>query len=65
VRARVQEVTPGTVVRVRHPGPGERGRWRVLGRVANSGLVDPAYDVEHQRHGRRRIFRRSRLVLTR
>jgi hypothetical protein len=65
MRVTTTTITPGTTVKVRRPGPGERGRWQVTGRVHNSGLDDPAYDVQHQRSGRRRIFRRSRLILTR
>jgi hypothetical protein len=51
----------GDTVKVRSPGPGERGHWIVEGEVRNSGPADPAYDVHHQINGRPRIFRRSRL----
>jgi hypothetical protein len=65
VRLTLQEVTKGTRVRVRTPGALETGIWVIQGRVANSGVDDPAYDVTHTRSGRRRVFRRSRLILLR
>jgi hypothetical protein len=37
----------------------------VRGRVVGSGLTDPAYDLDHERSGRPRILRRSRLRLVR
>ena len=63
VRLRVLET--GTRVRIRQPGPGERGVWIVAGRVTGSGLGDPAYDLRKERTGRPRILRRSRLRLVR
>lgn len=65
MRVRLRVLVPGTRVRIRRPGPGERGTWLVGGRVTGSGLDDPAYDLRHQRNGRSRILRRSRLRLTR
>jgi hypothetical protein len=65
MRVRLRVLTPGTRVRIRRPGPGERGLWLVGGRLVGSGLDDPAYDLRHQRSGRARILRRSRLRLTR
>ncbi|HZD71657.1 MAG TPA: hypothetical protein VFA45_22935 [Actinomycetes bacterium] len=65
MRLRVRVLAAGTRVRVRHPGTGERGTWRVVGRVVGSGLADPAYDVRHERTGRPRVFRRSHLRLVR
>jgi hypothetical protein len=61
----VQAIGKGSEVKVRKPGNGETGVWRVLGEVANSGPDDPAYDVTNLRSGRRRIFRASRLVVVR
>jgi hypothetical protein len=61
----VQAIAKGSEVKVRKPGSGEMGTWRVLGEVANSGPEDPAYDVTNLRSGRRRIFRASRLVTVR
>jgi hypothetical protein len=55
----------GTRVRIRQPGPGERGVWIVAGRVTGSGLDDPAYDLRHEGTGRSRVLRRSRLRLVR
>jgi len=65
MRVRLRVLVPGTRVRVRHPGGGERGLWLVGGRVVGSGPDDPAYDLRHQPSGRARILRRSRLRLTR
>ncbi len=65
MRVRVSILVPGTGVRIRRPGPGERGLWLVDGRLVGSGLDDPAYDLRHQPSGRARILRRSRLRLTR
>jgi hypothetical protein len=65
MRLRVRVLAPGTRVRVRQPGTGERGTWLVTGRVLGSGADDPAYDVCHQRTGRPRVFRRSHLRLVR
>lgn len=56
---------PGTRIKLRNPGTGERGVWRVTGRVIGSGLDDPAYDIIHERKGRMRIVRRSRMKLIR
>jgi hypothetical protein len=60
-----QDIPKGTEVKVRKPGQGERGVWRVLGEVANSGPDDPAYDLTNLVSGRRRIFRASRLTVVR
>jgi hypothetical protein len=65
MRVRVSILLPGTRVRIRRPGPGERGLWTVAGLVAGSGHRDPAYELRHQPSGRSRILRRSRLRLTR
>ena len=65
MRLHVRVLAAGTRVRVRHPGTGERGTWRIVGRVVGSGLDDPAYDVRHERTGRPRVFRRSHLRLAR
>jgi hypothetical protein len=65
MRVHLRVLANGTRVRIRHPGPGERGLWLVCGRVAGSGLDDPAYDLRHVRSGRTRILRRSRLRLVR
>ena len=62
---RLRSLTAGTRVRIRRPGPGERGLWLVGGRVVGSGLDDPAYELRHQRNGRSRVLRRSRLRLVR
>ena len=58
-----QNIKTGSVVKVRKPGQGERGYWRVIGEVANSGPADPAYDLTNLASGRRRIFRASRLTV--
>jgi hypothetical protein len=65
MRVRLRVLVPGTRVRIRRPGPGERGRWVVAARVVGSGIDDPAYDLAHERSGRPRILRRSRLRLVR
>jgi hypothetical protein len=65
MRVRLRVLTHGTPVRIRWPGPGERGTWLVAGRVAGSGTDDPAYELRQQRNGRSRILRRSRLRLVR
>ena len=65
MRVRLRVLTPGTRVRVRRPGPGERGLWVVGDRLVGSGLDDPAYELRQERIGRARILRRSRLCLTR
>jgi hypothetical protein len=65
MRVRVRVLVPGIRVRVRRPGPGERGLWVVGDRLVGSGLHDPAYELRHQPSGRTRILRRSRLRLTR
>jgi hypothetical protein len=65
VKAETLAIQTGSEVKVRRPGSGEMGTWRVLGEVANSGPDDPAYDVTNLRSGRRRIFRSSRLVVVR
>jgi hypothetical protein len=61
----MQDIQKGSEVKVRKPGQGERGVWRVVGEVANSGPDDPAYDLTNLVSGRRRIFRASRLTLVR
>jgi hypothetical protein len=65
VEVQTRAIPKGSEVKVRKPGSGEMGTWRVLGEVANSGPDDPAYDVTNLRSGRRRIFRSSRLVVVR
>jgi hypothetical protein len=65
MRVRLRILVPGTRVRVRRPGRGERGTWVVGDRLVGSGLDDPAYELRHQPSGRTRILRRSRLRLTR
>ena len=62
---RLSVLTPGTRVRVRRPGRGERGLWVIGDRLVGSGLDDPAYELRQERSGRARILRRSRLRLTR
>jgi hypothetical protein len=61
----MQDIEKGSEVKVRKPGQGERGVWRVVGEVANSGPDDPAYDLTNLVSGRRRIFRASRLTVVR
>jgi hypothetical protein len=61
----IQDIQTGSEVKVRKAGQGERGIWRVLGEVANSGSEDPAYDLANLASGRRRIFRASRLTVVR
>jgi hypothetical protein len=61
----MQDIETGSEVKVRKPGQGERGVWRVTGEVANSGPDDPAYDLTNLVSGRRRIFRASRLTVVR
>jgi hypothetical protein len=67
MRVRLRILSHGTPVRIRRPGRGERGLWLVAGRVASSGSGsdDPAYELRHQRSGRSRVLRRSRLRLVR
>jgi hypothetical protein len=65
VEVDTRAIEKGSEVKVRKPGQGEMGTWRVLGEVANSGPDDPAFDVTNLRSGRRRIFRASRLVVVR
>jgi hypothetical protein len=65
MKVRLHVLEDGTRVRIRQPGAGERGIWVVRGRVAGSGLTDPAYDLDHERTGRPRVLRRSRLQLVR
>jgi hypothetical protein len=65
MKVRLRVLATGTRVRIRQPGPGERGVWIVRGRVTGSGPDDPAYDLRQERTGRSRILRRSRLRLVR
>jgi hypothetical protein len=65
MRVHLRVLVPGTRVRVRRPGRGERGLWVVGDRLVGSGRHDPAYELRHQPSGRTRILRRSRLRLTR
>ena len=65
MRVRLRVLIPGTRVRLRRPGRGERGLWLVRDRLVGSGRHDPAYELRHQPSGRTRILRRSRLRLTR
>jgi hypothetical protein len=65
MKIRLRVLDNGTQVRIRQPRSGERGIWVVRGRVAGSGLDDPAYDLDHERTGRPRVLRRSRPRLVR
>jgi hypothetical protein len=65
MRVRLCVLIRDTRVRIRRPGPGERGLWVVGDRLVGSGSDDPAYELRHQPSGRTRILRRSRLRLTR
>jgi hypothetical protein len=65
MKVRLRVLDSGTRVRIRQPRAGERGIWIVRGRVAGSGLDDPAYDLGHERTGHPRVLRRSRLRLVR
>jgi hypothetical protein len=65
MKVRLRVLKDGTRVRIRQPGAGERGIWIVRGRVAGSGLDDPAYDLNPERAGRPLVLRRSRLRLVR
>ena len=65
MRVRLRILVPGTRVRVRRPGRGERGLWVVGDRLVGSDPDDPAYELRHQPSGHTRILRRSRLRLTR
>ena len=65
MKVRLHVLDTGTRVRIRQPRPGERGIWIVRGRVAGSGLNDPAYDLNHERTGRPPVLGRSRLQLVR
>jgi hypothetical protein len=65
MRVRLRVLVPGTPVRIRYPGPGERGLWLVGGRLVGSGPDDPSYELRHARSDRARILRRSRLRLVR
>jgi len=65
VKVQLRVLEDGTRVHIRQPRAGERGIWVVRGRVAGSGLSDPAYDLDHERTGRPRVLRRSRLRLVR
>ena len=65
MRVHLRVLVPGTRVRVRRPGRGERGLWVVGDRLVGSSLDDPAYELRHQPSGRTRLLRRSRLRLTR
>jgi hypothetical protein len=65
MKVRLHVLDTGTRVRIRQPRSGERGIWVVRGRVAGSGLTDPAYDLNHERTGGPRVLRRSRLRLVR
>jgi hypothetical protein len=63
MKVRLHVLDTSTRVRIRQPRSGERGIWVIRGRVAGSGLDDPAYDLDHERTGRPRALRRSRLRL--
>jgi hypothetical protein len=65
MEVRLHVLDNGTRVRIRQPRSGERGIWIVRGRVAGSGLYDPAYDLNHEHTGRPRVLPRSRLRLVR
>jgi hypothetical protein len=49
MKVRLRVLENGPRVRIRQPRAGERGIWVVRGRVAGSGLTDPAYDLHHER----------------
>jgi hypothetical protein len=49
MKVRLRVLENGPRVRIRQPRAGERGIWVVRGRVAGSGLTDPAYDLYHER----------------
>ena len=65
MKVEVTMLDKNTKVQVKSPRPGERGVWIIQGWVASSGITDPAYDVTHEKTGRRRIFRRSRMRVKR
>jgi hypothetical protein len=65
MKVHLRVLDTSTVVRIRQARAGERGIWVVRGRVAGSGLDDPAYDLDHERTSRPRVLRRSRLRLVR
>jgi hypothetical protein len=65
MRVRLRALVPGTSVRLRRPGRGERGTWVVGDRLVGSGPDDPADQLRQECSGRTRILRRSRLRLTR
>jgi hypothetical protein len=48
---RLRILVPGTRVRLRRPGRGERGTWLVGDRLVGSGLDDPAYELRQERSG--------------
>jgi hypothetical protein len=54
MKVSVHVLDTGTHIRIHQPGASERGIRVVLGRVAGSGLTDPAYDLNHERHQRER-----------
>ena len=56
-------VREGSTVMVLRRGRLEPGVWKVLAPVANSDGRDPAYDIVRLEDGRRRISRRSQLML--
>lgn len=53
----------GSTVMVRRAGAVEPGLWQVLAQIANSDRRDPAYEIVRVEDGRRRISRRSQLLL--
>jgi hypothetical protein len=55
VRQTIQEITRGPKVKI----------WSIAGRVISSGVDDSADGTTYARSGRRRVFRRSRLILLR
>lgn len=61
----IRELESGTRIKLRHPRTGESGVWLIVGRIKGSGLEDPAYDIQHERRGRVRVVRRSRMKLLR
>ena len=65
MKIEVNVLDKDTKVKVKSPGMGESGIWLIKGLVPNSGLDNPAYDVVHEKNGRRRIFRRSRMTVLR
>jgi hypothetical protein len=56
-------IREGSTVMVVRAGSIEPGRWKVLAPVPHSDGRDPAFDIVRLEDGRRRISRRSQLLL--